>query len=200
MDVVDQQAPLPPTPHGARRQDLAAAAAFDTAQQRRHHAGGGGALHPARLADGQHRRVGIEHVLGARARVGIRQAELRRRDHQAGQQAHQVHRQRRDHRVVEVVQIKIHQAVVTLEAAHVLQVEVAADIGGGCLHQRGLGAHRGRVEVVGAAQEGERIGGDGRELARQPLGIAAMVIDQDGFRSWVHGFLIVAGNRSSVPG
>jgi len=53
--------------------------------------------------------------------------------------------------------------------------------------------------MVGAAQESERIGGDGGELAGQPLGIAAMVIDQDGFRSWVHGFLVMAGNRASVP-
>ncbi len=40
----------------------------------------------------------------------------------------------------------------------------------------------------------------GRDPERLTRKLAAMVIDQDGFRSWVHGFLIVAGNRSSVPG
>ncbi len=118
--------------------------------------------------------------------IFVGQLPAARRHLQAGQHAHQIDGEGRAQGLVEIIHVEVDQAVVALEAAVVLQVQVAADEGARRLVQQRRIRHRGGVQVVGATKEREWIVGHGGQLAGEPLGIAAGVVFENGAGAIVH--------------
>src|SRR5579872_7468520 len=160
MLAVHLEPPTSLSARGARCQQLGVGAAFDLLKEPANAATSGSALHPLRFAHDDGGAIRLQEEVQRGHRVSLRNMETVRSYEQTRGEPGKVPGDRRQRAFVEVVEVEVGEAVISLERAEVLEVKVSAHPSARShlymLVQR-TATHVLIEEVTGAAEEGERI-------------------------------------------
>src|SRR5258705_5993292 len=143
------------------------------------HAGCGRPLDPPRLADHERGDVGIEKRLPEVVCLPTTQVQRLSAHQETRQVARHIERTSGEHGFVKVVDVEVHEPVVALIGAEVLEVEVAAHPGHGYRIETGVPRPVLPEEMASAAEEGEGTLSHRLVLHRKTLGVAALVEAED---------------------